>query len=396
MKIAITGLGVISCCGNSVAEFWDSVRMGKSGLANLTRFNSSIVRTKLVGKVKNFELSSEFDHKIRTKTDLHIQYALQATSQAFAHSQLEIINPFRVSTIIGTCSGSYDFVQNNLQLANANHDILPSFLTGSLNNMMAGYINSHYGIMGAGTVVSSACASGSQAIAYGAMLIETGQADAVIVGGSENWINQLPIGGLESLRALTYDPAGCKPFDKSRSGFSISEGAAILILESYDHAKKRNANVLAWLVGYGLSSDAGHPTAPRSDGLATKNMIIESLNRAQLNLEDVDYINAHATGTLLGDAVESNLMNEIFQQHPYISSTKAVTGHSIGAVGAMEAIITVLSLQNQTVPLTTNLSSPDCAGRHVIGESIDHKLTNAVSNNFGFGGTNSVLIFQKN
>lgn len=395
MRIAVTGLGVVSCCGNSVNEFWSSVRFGKSGLGSLTRFESKNIKTNVVGEVKNFVLNEKFDRKLRVKTDLHIQYALEAADQALTNSGLKINDPTRIHTIIGTCSGSYDYIQNSYKLLELNHNVFPSFLTGSLNNMIAGYINMQYGILGSGVVLNGACASGSQSISFGAMLIETGQADAVIVGGTENWINQLPIAGLESLRALTYNPKGCSPFDINRSGFSLSEGAAILILENEKFAKKRNANILCYLKGYGISSDATHPTAPRSDGLATKNMIKNVLKKASLNNDQIDYINAHATGTSLGDKIEADILYSIFNDKPFLSATKAVTGHSIGAAGAMEAIIAVKSIQDQLVPLTTNLENSDCPGNHVKEQSIETNIQHVLTNNFGFGGTNSVLIFSK-
>lgn len=395
MKIAITGLGIISCCGNSVEDFWHSVTNGVSGLGKLTRIQHPNIKTDVVGEVKNFSLGDKFDYKIRTKTDLHVQYALAAADQAVTQSGLIAQDPHRVHTVIGTCSGSYDYIKNSLNLLKNNHNVLPSFLTGSLNNMIAGYINTHFGFLGSGIVLNGACASGSQAIAFGAMLIETGQADAVVVGGSENWINELPISGLESLRALTYDTKGCRPFDVERSGFSLSEGAAVLVLENESYAKSRKADILCYLTGYGLSSDANHPTAPRADGLATRYMINSALTKANLCAQDIDYVNAHATGTSLGDHIEAETLYSIFKDAPYLSSTKAVTGHSIGAVGAMEAIVAVKSIIEQTVPLTTNLTTPDCPGNHVIGSSIDTEVDHVLSNNFGFGGTNSALVFSK-
>lgn len=389
MKIAVTGLGVVSCCGNSVDSFWNSIINGNSGLSTTDRFNDAFLKTKLVGKVKNFSLDSKYNIRIRTKTDSHIQYALDAADQAITQAGLPFTNPYRIHTIIGTCSGSYNFLQS----AFVNPPVQPYFLTGNLNNMVASYINMHYGILGSGIALNGACASGSQAIAFGAMLIETGQADAVIVGGTEDWIHPVPIGALEALKALTYDREGCKPFDVNRSGFSLSEGAAVVILESENHAKKRNADILAYLAGYGLSNDANHPTSPREDGIVTKFMISQALNKAEIS--SIDYINAHATGTKIGDKIESEVMYSLFGNVPYISSTKPITGHAIGAVGAMEAIISVKALQEQIIPHTKNLMYPDCPGNHVLSQSINTKVQNVLSSNFGFGGTNSVLIFSK-
>ena len=396
MKIAITGMGVISCCGNTVDDFWTAVTNGQSGLAPLTRFQNPGIKTKLVGQVKGFELGDNFSRKIKTKTDSHIQYALAAAEQAITQSGLQFDqeDPYRMHSVIGTCSGSYASVTDACMQTYTNTPVSPTFLTGNLNNMISAYINMQYGLFGAGLVINGACASGSQAIAVGAMLIETGQADVVIVGGTEDWINAIPIGGLESIRALTYDPVGCKPFDRDRAGFSISEGAAVLVLESIQHAEQRAATVLAWLSGYGISSDAHHPTAPRPDGSSTRHMITQCIQRAGLTIDQIDYINAHATGTPIGDQVEANVLYSIFGNRPYISGTKAVTGHSIGAVGAMEAIISVKVLQHQLVPATTNLVNPNCVGNHVIGDSINKPVQHTLSNSFGFGGTNSVLMFS--
>lgn len=397
MKIAITGMGVISCCGNTVDDFWTAVINGQSGLAALTRFHSSVIKTKLVGQVQDFELSDNFSHKIRIKTDSHIQYALAAAEQAIAQSGLNFDQEdlYRIHSVIGTCSGSYQSVTNAAIQLRSNAPVGPTFLTGNLNNMISAYINMQYGLLGAGLVVNGACASGSQAIAMGAMLIETAQADVVIVGGTEDWINAIPISGLESIRALTYDPVGCKPFDQSRSGFSISEGAAVLILESAQHAEQRGAAVLAWLSGYGMSNDAYHPTAPKADGTSTRYMITQAVKRAGLTVDQIDYVNAHATGTLIGDQVEAAVLHSIFGDRPYLSGTKAVTGHSIGAVGAMEAIISVKVLQDQLIPATTNLTKSDCAGNHVIDKAISEPVQHVLTNSFGFGGTNGALVISR-
>jgi 3-oxoacyl-[acyl-carrier-protein] synthase II len=397
MKIAITGMGTIGCCGNTVQDLWAAVVNGKSGIGPLTRFKHKSIRTTNVGEVRDFVLGEQFNPRVRTRTDRHIQYALAATEQAITQSGLNFsqIDPYRISTVVGTCSGSYDYVADSLVHLHQNQSVVPSFLTGSLNNMISAYINMHWNILGSGLAVNGACASGAQAIIVGAMMIETGQADVVIVGGSENWIHPLPIGGLESLKALTYDTQGCRPFDQDRSGFSLSEGAAILVLESAEHAYRRNADILAWLSGYGISSDADHPTAPRADGAVTSHMIKQAAYRAGVGLDQIDYVNAHATGTAIGDKVESEVLYSLFDDKPYVSSTKAVTGHAIGAVGAMEAIISVKTIIEQTIPMTTNLDNPNCPGKHVIGQSIKTKINNVLSNNFGFGGTNSALIFNR-
>lgn len=397
MTVAITGLGVISCCGNDINTFWDNISNGVSGIKPISKYEPSVIRTRRVGEVKNFNLDSVFDARWNSKTDTHIQYALNATKQAVEQSGLDFgtLDTSRVHTVIGTTGGSYNFIIRNQERINQGKAAMPNFIPGHINNMSAAYINMHYGIHGSGLGISGACASGNQSIAVGSMLIETGQADVVIVGASDSWLSELTISGFESLGALSYDDILPRPFDADRSGFAISEGAGILILESVEHAYRRNANILAMLSGYAMSSDAYHPTSPDPTGATFVNMARNALFKAQLNRDQISYINAHATGTLVGDRAECSAIRQAFSNNPYVSSTKSMTGHSIGSTSAIEAVICVQALQHQQIPGTINLKHIDieCPGNHVA-ETIDTKLKHIVSNSFGFGGTNGLCIFS--
>jgi 3-oxoacyl-[acyl-carrier-protein] synthase II len=398
MTIAITGLGVISCCGNEVDTLWKNISAGRSGIAPISKFTPTVIQSTQIGEVRNFSLDPIFDLRWHSKTDTHIQYALNATKQAVDQSGLEFdkIDPMRVHTVIGTTGGSYNFIIKNQTRIDNNKPALPNFIPGHINNMSAAYINMHYGIHGSGLGISGACAAGSQALAVGAMLIETGQADVVIAGASDSWLSELTISGFESLGALSYDTILPRPFDKDRSGFAISEGAGILILESIEHANKRNAQILAVLSGYAMSSDAYHPTSPDPTGQTFINTARIALNKAKISADQIDYINAHATGTKIGDEAECVAIQKVFGNKPYISSTKSMTGHSIGSTSAIEAIICVKALEKQQAPGTINLVEldPACPGNH-ISATAETKLDHIISNSFGFGGTNGMLVLSK-
>lgn len=398
MTIAITGLGVVSCCGNDVTTLWENISNGRTGIKPITKFNPQVVQSKQLGEVRNFVLDSVFDARWNSKTDTHIQYALNAAKQAVDQSGLDfdLLDTSRVHTVIGTTGGSYNFIIRNQERINQGKAAMPNFIPGHINNMSAAYINMHYGIHGSGLGISGACAAGNQSIAIGSMLIETGQADVVIVGASDSWLSELTISGFESLGALSYDDILPRPFDCDRSGFAISEGAGILVLESMDHAYRRNADILATLSGYAMSSDAYHPTSPDPTGNTFVNMARTALYKARLTQDQISYVNAHATGTVLGDRAECSAIQQAFANDPYVSSTKSMTGHSIGSTSAIEAVICVQALVHQQIPGTINLEriDPSCPGKHVT-ETIDAQLKHVVSNSFGFGGTNGLIVFSK-
>lgn len=397
MTIAITGLGAVTCLGNSVDELWTNICRGQTGILPID-YEPKVIKTRRMGRVRDFQLDIEFDPRWKNKCDIHLQYALNAAKQAVEQSGLDFskLDPSRVHTVIGTTAGAYDFVVDNQRRIDLGKASLPNFIPGHINNMPAAYINMHWGIEGSGLGISGACAAGSQAISIGSMLIETGQADVVICGASDSWLSEVAVSGFESLGALSYSDIMPRPFDRNRDGFAISEGAAIIVLENSNHAKRRGADILAYLSGWGISSDAYHPTSPNPDGRAFHRMINQALSRARINAEQVDYINAHATATRVGDAVECQNVVAIFGSQPYISSTKSMTGHSIGSTSAIEAVICVKSIQDKRIPGTINLNDidPECPGNHVA-ETIDYHVDHAVSNSFGFGGTNGVLVFSR-
>lgn len=398
MTISITGLGIISCCGNNVNDFWSNISNGVTGILPITKYTPTVIKTTQVGEVRNFVLDPVFDPRWTSKTDKHIQYALNAAKQAIDQSGLDFdtMDRHRVHTVIGTTGGCYDFIIKNQDRINNGKPALPNFISGHINNMSSAFINMHYGFTGGGLGISGACAAGNQAIAIGAMLIETGQADVVICGASDSWLSELTISGFESLGALSYDDILPRPYDLNRSGFAISEGAGIIVLESEEHAYRRNAEVLATLSGYGISSDAFHPTSPHPTGEPFIRMLRDMLFRAGRNADEIDYINAHATATIIGDVAECQGFEKVFGTKPLLSSTKSMTGHSIGSTSAIEAVISVMALRTRTVPATINLTDidPACVGNHVT-ETINHRVNHVLSNSFGFGGTNSALLFSK-
>jgi 3-oxoacyl-[acyl-carrier-protein] synthase II len=398
VKIAVTGLGIVSCIGQNTKVVWDNVTNGVSGITEHPNYPNQVIKTKKVGHIPDFKLDAEFNPRWRQKIDRHVQFGLNAAKQAVDQSGLEInkMDPSRIHTVMGTCMGGYDFINENQNRVKNGNPVLPGFLAGHVVNMMSSYINMHYGIQGSGLAVGAACAGGNSGLAIAAMMIETGLADVVVAGASECWLNDICIGGFESLGALSLDDVMPRPFDIDRSGFAISEGSAVLILESEEHARRRSANILCYMSGWGISSDADHPTSPAESGLAATKAINLALAKAKLTHTDIDYINAHATGTKVGDAVECQMLQKIFGSNPYISATKSMHGHSIGSVSLIESVISILSLTNNQVPGTINLKNIDtkCPGNHVT-ETIDGPLTHVVNNSFGFGGANAIVIFSK-
>lgn len=397
-KIVVTGMGVVSCTGQNIDTLWSNIINGRSGITNHPNYPNAVIKSKKVGHIPDFVLDPVFNPRWKQKIDRHVQFGLNAAKQAIDQSGLEIksMDPSRIHTVMGTCMGGYGFVEENLNRVHNNNPVLPGFLAGHVINMMSSYINMHYGIQGSGLAIGAACAGGNSALAVAAMMLETGLADVVVAGAGECWINDICIGGFESLGALSYDDIMPRPFDINRNGFAIAEGAGVLILETETHAKKRKADILCYMSGWGISSDADHPTSPAESGRAATNAINAALKKANLNAGDIDYINAHATGTKVGDSVECKMLYKIFKDRPYISATKSMHGHSIGSVSLIEAIISILSLKNNQVPGTVNLIDidPECPGNH-IKKSIDAELKHVVNNSFGFGGANAIVIFSK-
>jgi 3-oxoacyl-[acyl-carrier-protein] synthase II len=399
MRVAVTGVGAVTCCGNTATELWTNIKAGNSGIRPIEGITPKIMRTRRMGQVRNFELDPVFDPRYNTKCDRHIKLALNATKEALDHSGLDLstMDMSRIHTVIGTCAGGYEFILDNNQRNLEGDPTLPNFISGHLNNMMSAYVNMHFGIQGSGLCVVGACASGNQSLAVASMLIELGLADVVVAGASDTWISEVVVSGFESLRALSFDDIMPRPFDKNRNGFAISEGSGILVLESDIYAKKRGANILAYLSGYGISADAyNHPTSPDPNNTVMTRTIRQALTMAGITSDDISYINAHATATKVGDSTECQHLAKVFGTRPYLSGTKSMTGHSIGSTSAIESVISVLAIRDNIIPGTINLETldEDCPGNHVT-ETIDVEVNHVINNSFGFGGTTGILVFSK-
>lgn len=399
INVVVTGMGVVSCVGQDVDTFWNNVSNGVSGIKEHPESNycNTVVKTKKVGHISNFKLDPVYNSRWSQKVERYVQFGLNAAKQAIDQSGLDISNldPFRIHTVMGSCMGGYDFVKENLLRIEHGEKISPGFMSGHIVNMLSSYINMHYGIQGSGMVIAAACA-GNSSLSIAAMLIETGMADVVVAGASECWINDLCIAGFESISAMSPNDT-MRPFDVDRNGFAIGEGAGVLILESEEHARRRGADIICRLSGWGFSSDADHPTTPALDGLAATKAIQNTLAKARINATDIDYINAHATATQAGDPIETRTLYNVFGDKPYISATKSIHGHCIGASSLIESVISILSLTNNQVPGTVNLENIDhekCPGNHVK-QTIDTPINHVISNSFGFGGANAMVVFSK-
>jgi 3-oxoacyl-[acyl-carrier-protein] synthase II len=410
-RVVVTGLGALTPIGNNVPEYWNGLRNGISGAAPITRFDASKFKTQFACEVKDFVATDFIDRKEARKQDPYTQYAMVSTAEAIkdAKIDLEIIDQDRVGVIWGSgIGGIKTFYDEVSDFANGEGTprFNPFFIPKMISDIAAGLISIKYGFRGPNFTTVSACASSSNAIIDAFNYIRLGKADIIVTGGSEASVNQAGVGGFNALKALSTrneDPKkASRPFDKDRDGFVLGEGAGTLILEEYDHAMQRGAKIYAEVMGGGLSADAHHITAPHPQGRGAIKVMQNALEDAQMEPQEIDYINVHGTSTPLGDISETTAIKEVFQQHAYklnISSTKSMTGHLLGAAGAIEAIASVLALNNNIIPPTINNENFD--------EQLDSKLNftlnkaqsktvNAImSNTFGFGGHNASVIFKK-
>ena len=404
-RVVVTGLGILSPIGNTVSDAWSSCTEGISGITNVD-VGISNSPVSIGAQLKNFNTSDHLDPKEVRRIDPFIQYGLIAANQSIADSgilDLPSLNKEKVGMNFGAGIGGIQTIENNkIILESKGHKkVSPFFVPGSIVNMISGLVSIKHGFMGPNTSVVTACSTGNHCIGTAARSIACGEADVMIAGGAEMASTPLSISGFISARALSTnsDPElACRPWDKDRDGFILADGAGSLVLEDYEHAKKRNAHIYAEIIGFGMSSDAYHMTAPPEDGrgaaLSMKNALID----AELNHEDIDYINAHGTSTPLGDLAETRAVKTIFKNSmPSISSTKSMTGHTLGAAGAIESIFCIKSLNDNVVPPTINLinQDPECDLDYTPLKSIDKKVSVAMNNSFGFGGTNSTLVFKK-
>ncbi|MGB9664931.1 MAG: beta-ketoacyl-ACP synthase II [Ignavibacteria bacterium] len=408
-RVVVTGIGAVTPIGLNVNEFWKNLIEGKSGAAFITRFDASNFDTKFACEVKNFDPLKYFDRKNAQRLDLFTQFALVSTEEALQNSQLKLdqIDKNRVGVVYGSGIGgmwTWEGIFNTIYYGGGHQRISPFFVPMMISDIAAGHIAIKYGFKGLNYATTSACATSAHAIAISAMHIERGDADVVIAGGSEASISPIGIAGFNSMKALsTRNDApekASRPFDKNRDGFVMGEGAATLILEDYEFAMKRGAPILAELVGIGLTADAYHITAPAPNGEGAVRSMKLCIEDAKIKPEDVDYINAHGTSTPYNDKSETDAIKTLFGEHAYkliVSSTKSMTGHLLGAAGAIEAVVTVLTLMNDIIPPTINLEEPDpeCDLNYAPNKAVERKVNYAISNAFGFGGHNVSLLFKK-
>ena len=400
-RVVVTGMGLISPLGNSVNESWSNCTNGCSGISeNVIGLEDMPI--KIGGRIKDFDPAQYIDSKDIRRLDTFVQYGISAGIQAIEDAGLDNnVDKNRVGLNIGSGIGGLDSIEKNKDILNKKSfkRVSPFFVPGSIINMTPGYLSIVKGYTGPNLSIVTACASSNHAIGTSARLIAYGDADVMVTGGSEMATTPLGVSGFLASRALSKsdDPkTASRPWDKDRDGFVLSDGAAILVLEEYEHAKKRSANIYAEVIGFGMSSDAYHMTAPSEDGAGAALSISRAISDAGISTNDIDYINAHATSTPLGDLAECNAVKSIFDSPPPISSTKSMTGHTLGAAGAVESIFSILSIVNNISPPTINLNNPDegCDLDFIPKEARDMKIDVSLNNSFGFGGTNSTLIFK--
>jgi 3-oxoacyl-[acyl-carrier-protein] synthase II len=409
-RVVVTGIGLLCGIGKTAPEVWNNLLAGKSGMAPITGFDATGFPVTFAAEVKGFNPLDFMEKKEARKMGRFIHFALAAAQEAITSSGLKIgpWNAERVGVNIGSGIGGFDVIEreHSAMLHGGPRKISPFFIPGTIANLAAGQVSIRYGALGPNEATSTACTTSAHSVGNAFRTIERDDADVVIAGGAEAAITPMGVGGFAAMRALSTrnaDPEhACRPFDKDRDGFVVGEGAGILVLEELEHARARDAVILAEVVGYGMSADAYHITsmAPRGDGClrAMRN----ALRSAKLEPNEVGYVNAHATSTPLGDALETAAIKSLFNEHAtsgklLVSSTKSMTGHLLGGAGGLEAGITIMALQNQTVPPTTNLDDPDpaCDLNYVANKPQSAQLEVALSNSFGFGGTNGALIFRR-
>ena len=405
-RVVVTGLGIVSPVGTGLPQAWDNLVNGRSGVGPITKFDATPLSTRIAAEVKGFEPSQWMPPKEVRRSDTFIHYGIAATRMALDDAGLAIDegNALRTGVIVGSGIGGLPMIEANILEMGAKgpRRISPFFVPGSIINMVAGLISIQFGAKGPNVSMVSACTTSSHCVGEAGRLIEYGDADVMIAGGTEATICMSGMGGFCSLKALSErndDPAtASRPFDRERDGFVLGEGAGILILEEYEHAKRRGARIYAELAGMGMSADASHITAPDMDG--PRRAMLAALRNGGLNADEVQYLNAHGTSTPLGDANETAAVKAAFGDHARrmaVNSTKSMHGHLLGAAGGVEALITVLAIHHQVSPPTINLANPDpaCDLDYVPNTAREMPIEVALSNSFGFGGTNGTLAFRR-
>jgi len=409
-RVVVTGMGCISPVGNTVAESWSSLLAGRSGIDLITRFDASNFACKFAGEVKGFELEKYIGSKEARTMDTFIHYGIAAAVQAVEDAGLptgeglDEEQAVRIGCLIGSGIGGLPLIEEtHAEYTNRGpRRISPFFVPASIINMISGHVSMRFGFKGPNLAIVTACTTGLHSIGQAGRLIEYGDADVMIAGGSEATVSPLGVGGFAAMRALSTrndDPkTASRPWDKDRDGFVLGEGAGVMVLEEYEHAKARGARIYAELSGFGMSADAGHMTAPNMDG--PRRAMLGAMRNAGVNADEVDYLNAHGTSTPLGDINETNAIKAALGDHAkktVVNSTKSMTGHLLGGAGGIESVFTVLALHHQKSPPTINIfnQDPECDLDYCANTARDVKINVAVKNNFGFGGTNGTLVFKR-
>lgn len=408
-RVVVTGLGAVTPIGNTVPAMWEALIKGESGIGQITRFDASDFSTTIAAEIKDFDSTLATDPKLARKVDLFIQFALEAARQAMEDAQINVTEEIadRFGVAVGAGMGGLAWIEKteDAYRSGGSRKISPFFIPGTIVNMAPGLISMKYGLKGPNISIVTACTTGAHNIGFAARMIQNGDADIMLAGGAEMSTTPLGVGGFASARALSRrndDPkTASRPWDKTRDGFVLGEGSAVVVLEEYEAAKKRGAKIYAELVGFGMSGDAYHMTAPDPEGrgayMAMKNTLLD----AGIKPEAVHYVNAHATATA-ADTLELKAIKDVFGKQAYtdqfcVSGTKSMTGHMLGAAGSVEAIIAILAINHNLVPPTINLNDPDegCDINLVANKAQSREIKVALSNSFGFGGTNGSLLFKE-
>lgn len=407
-RVVVTGLGCISPVGNTIADAWAALTEGKSGIATITKFDATPFSTRFAGEVKGFNIEDYIPGKEARHMDTFIHYGMAAGMQAMQDSGITVTeqNAERIGVIVGSGIGGLPMIEEtHAELTNRGpRRISPFFVPASIINMISGHLSIKYGLKGPNLAIVTACTTGLHCIGAAARMIEYGDADVMIAGGAESTVSPLGVGGFAAARALSArndDPAtASRPWDKDRDGFVLGEGAGVMVLEEYEHAKARGAKIYAEVLGFGMSADAYHMTAPLEDGDGARRCMVAALKNAEINAEQVDYVNAHGTSTPLGDIAETVAIKRALGDHAkkvVVNSTKSMTGHLLGGAGGLESVFTVLAVHQQISPPTINIfnQDPACDLDYCANAARNMPINVAVKNSFGFGGTNGTLVFGK-
>ena len=409
-RIVVTGMGLVSPVGNTVTDSWESVKQGRSGIGPVTEFDASGLATRIAGEIRGFDLSRYMEEKDARRSDKFMHYGIAAATQAIEDAGLghesAALDPERIGFAVGSGIGGIATIENTMLIYREKgpRRVSPFYIPGSIVNMIGGIMSIRYGFKGPNMAIVTACTTSTHNIGMAARMIQYGDADVIVAGGAEYATSPTGMAGFISAKAMSTrndDPeAASRPWDRDRDGFVLANGAGVVVVEELEHARKRGANILAEISGFGMSGDAYHMTAPPDDGEGAARCMKIALQDAHVNADQVDYINAHGTSTLLGDRAETDAVKTTLGAHAYkvaMSSTKSMTGHMLGAAGGAEAIFTILALQEGVLPPTINLENAGegCDLDYVPQQAREAKIRVALSNSFGFGGTNGTLVLQK-